>query len=341
MLSIQNLTKVFKTKQEDVTAVDQINLHIKRGEIFGVIGYSGAGKSTFIRLLNRLEEPTSGEVIIDGKNITKLKGKHLRTELQNIGMVFQHFNLLWSRTVRENIAYPLEIAGIKKEERRRRVDELVELVGLSHRKNAYPSELSGGEKQRVGIARALANNPSVLLCDEATSALDPETTDSILDLLVEINQQLNLTIIMITHEMHVIQKVCHRVAVMESGRVIESGDVLDVFSSPKEQVTQRFIKQITGEEETDLQAIFEEKGPNDQMIRLQFIGEETNKSFINHLIRTFSVDISIIHGKITQTKKGQYGSLIILLQGEKVEREKALHYIQQETEIEAEVLASE
>lgn len=341
MLSIQNLTKVFKTKQEDVTAVDQINLHIKRGEIFGVIGYSGAGKSTFIRLLNRLEEPTSGEVIIDGKNITKLKGKHLRTELQNIGMVFQHFNLLWSRTVRENIAYPLEIAGIKKEERRRRVDELVELVGLSHRKNAYPSELSGGEKQRVGIARALANNPSVLLCDEATSALDPETTDSILDLLVEINQQLNLTIIMITHEMHVIQKVCHRVAVMESGRVIESGDVLDVFSSPKEQVTQRFIKQIMGEEETDLQAIFEEKGPNDQMIRLQFIGEETNKSFINHLIRTFSVDISIIHGKITQTKKGQYGSLIILLQGEKVEREKALHYIQQETEIEAEVLASE
>src|SRR5690625_4223163 len=206
-----------------------MTLDIDAGEIFGVIGYSGAGKSTFVRLLNRLEEPTAGQVKIDGQNMTQLNMKELRKARQDIGMIFQHFNLLWSRTTEQNIAFPLEVARVPKAERNRRVKELIKLVGLEGREKAYPSQLSGGQKQRVGIARALANNPKILLCDEATSALDPETTNSILDLLVDINEKLGLTIIMITHEMHVIRKICHRVAVMEDGKVVEHGDVLDVF----------------------------------------------------------------------------------------------------------------
>lgn len=338
MISIKGLTKVFETKKEKVTAVDAVDLRIERGEIFGVIGYSGAGKSTFIRLLNRLEEATSGSVLIDDIDILSLRGQGLRRELQTMGMVFQHFNLLWSRTVRENIAFPLEVAGIPKTERMSRVDELVELVGLNHRKDAYPSALSGGEKQRVGIARALANNPKVLLCDEATSALDPETTDSILDLLVEINEQLDLTIIMITHEMHVIQKVCHKVAVMEAGKVVEAGEVLQVLTKPEAQITQRFMKQVTGEEELDLGLLFEQIGPDDQLVRLHFVGDRAQDSFISDLIRNFNVNISIVHGKITQTKTGQYGSLIVSLQGVELEMNKALEYIANETEIDAEVL---
>ncbi len=224
MITIKNLSKIYRTKKQNITAVDELNLTIESGEIFGVIGYSGAGKSTFVRLLNRLEEPTAGEIIINGKDIVKQRKNELRLARQEIGMIFQHFNLLWSRTVHQNIAFPLEIAGVPKKERKEKVDRLIELVGLKGRENAYPSQLSGGQKQRVGIARALANDPKVLLCDEATSALDPETTDSILDLLVDINKRLGLTIVLITHEMNVIRKICHRVAVMDTGKVVEQGD---------------------------------------------------------------------------------------------------------------------
>ena len=218
MIELQNITKVYKTKNGELTAVDNVNLSIKQGEIFGIIGYSGAGKSTMIRLLNGLEKPTSGSVMVNGNEISKATGSKLREARQKISMIFQHFNLLWSRTVEENIAFPLEIAGVPKAERAKRVEELIDLVGLSGRGKAYPSQLSGGQKQRVGIARALANNPEVLLCDEATSALDPETTDSILELLLAINKRIGLTIVLITHEMHVIRKICHRVAVMEAGK---------------------------------------------------------------------------------------------------------------------------
>ena len=229
MIILDQVKKVFQTSSGQVTAVDSVNLEIKKGEIFGIIGYSGAGKSTLIRMLNLLERPTDGTVTIDGKDLTKVSAKELRLARQQIGMVFQHFNLLWSRTVYENIAFSLEIAGVKKNEIKPRVLELIQLVGLSGKENNYPSQLSGGQKQRVGIARALANNPKVLLCDEATSALDPQTTDEILDLLVTINRKYNLTIVLITHEMHVIQKICHHVAIMENGRIIEQGDVLTVF----------------------------------------------------------------------------------------------------------------
>src|SRR5690606_24368222 len=204
MIELKKLSKVFDTGKGSLTAVDHVDLSIGAGEIFGIIGYSGAGKSTLIRLLNGLEKPSDGSVVINGQNITAIKGNDLRKARQKVSMIFQHFNLLWSRTVKENIEFPLEIAGVPKSKRDARVLELVELVGLKGRENAYPSQLSGGQKQRVGIARALANEPEVLLCDEATSALDPQTTDSILELLVDINKRLGLTIVLITHEMHVI-----------------------------------------------------------------------------------------------------------------------------------------
>ena len=222
VIELKNIQKVFQIKDnQQIHAVNNVNLTIKDGEIFGIIGYSGAGKSTLIRIINQLEKQTKGEVIIDGEDISKLPAKELRHRRMKMGMIFQHFNLLWSRTVAQNIEFPLEIANVDKDIRTKRVHELIQLVGLEGRENAYPSELSGGQKQRVGIARALANNPSILLCDEATSALDPETTQSILDLLVEINKKLNLTIVLITHQMEVVQKICHRIAVMSNGDVVE------------------------------------------------------------------------------------------------------------------------
>lgn len=236
MILLENVKKIYQSKNGDVIAVDRANLKIEEGEIFGVIGYSGAGKSSLIRLFNQLEKPTSGQITVANRLISAITGNELRKARQEIGMIFQHFNLLWSRTVRENIAFPLEIAGVDKKERKKRVDELIRLVGLEGRGDAYPSQLSGGQKQRVGIARALANNPKVLLCDEATSALDPETTDQILDLLLDINKRLNLTIVLITHEMHVIQKICNRVAVMEKGKIVETGPVLEVFRNPRKRL---------------------------------------------------------------------------------------------------------
>ena len=245
MISLKAVSKKFNTKQGQIVAVDGVNLDIKKGEIFGIIGYSGAGKSTLIRLLNGLEKPTGGKIIVNGQEITSISEAKLRQVRQKVSMIFQHFNLLWSRTVAENIAFPLEIAGVPKDKRADRVNELIELVGLEGRGDYYPSQLSGGQKQRVGIARALANRPEVLLCDEATSALDPETTDSILDLLVSINEKLGLTIVLITHEMQVIQKICNRVAVMEAGHVVEEGDVLEVFQNPKQPITKRFVSQVS------------------------------------------------------------------------------------------------
>ena len=319
--------------------MDQLTLDIKEGEIFGVIGYSGAGKSTFVRLLNRLEEPTTGEIKIAGKNITAMKGKELRLARQEIGMIFQHFNLLWSRTVEQNIAFPLEIAGVPKTERAKRVQELIQLVDLSGRENAYPSQLSGGQKQRVGIARALANNPKVLLCDEATSALDPETTNAILDLLVDINEKLGLTIILITHEMHVIRKICHQVAVMENGSIVEQGDVLDVFHRPQQAVTKKFVEQIMGltDDEDEVEPILATYNQG-KMIRLHFLGETTNQALISQLSKQFAIEINIVQGKITHTKRGAYGTLFVQMLGEQEEMDAAIAYVTNETSVEVEVI---
>lgn len=328
MITIKNVKKIFSTKQGDVTAVTDVNLEIQEGEIFGVIGYSGAGKSTLIRMLNGLELPTAGSVTVANKRVSHIKGSELRVARQKIGMIFQHFNLLWSRTVRENIAFPLEIAGVSKTNRMKKVDELIKLVGLQGREDAYPSQLSGGQKQRVGIARALANDPKVLLCDEATSALDPQTTDSILDLLVDINERLGLTIVLITHEMHVIRKICHRVAVMENGGIVEKGSVLEVFKNPQQPITKRFVQQVTEPEKTkETIEHLHEAYSTGQMVQLSFVGEGAEQPLITNLIRNFGITVNILQGNISQTQNGAYGTLLIHIDGEESEIAKAIEYI--------------
>lgn len=325
------MKKVFHTKDIKVTAVDNINLTINKGEIYGIIGYSGAGKSTLIRLLNMLERPTEGTIEVAGKSLSQLSNKELRLARREISMIFQHFNLLWSRTVRKNIAFPLEIAGVPIEERKERVEELMKLVGLEGRGESYPSQLSGGQKQRVGIARALANNPSVLLCDEATSALDPKTTDSILELLVNINKKLGLTIVLITHEMHVIRKICNRVAVMESGKIVEEGPVLDVFRQPTQEMTKEFVKQVTEPEETQetIKHLLEATKTG-KIVQLTFVGGDAEKPIITKIIRKFNVEINILQGKISQTQEGAYGTLFIGIDGDDNEIENVIAFIRQE-----------
>ncbi|MBY0124207.1 methionine ABC transporter ATP-binding protein [Bacillus sp. S/N-304-OC-R1] len=330
MISIKNVKKIYPSKQGEVLAVEDVNLEINEGEIFGVIGYSGAGKSTLIRMLNGLEIPSSGSVVVANNEVSHIKGNSLRKARQDISMIFQHFNLLWSRTVRQNIAFPLEIAGVPKAERLKRVDELIKLVGLEGRENAYPSQLSGGQKQRVGIARALANNPKVLLCDEATSALDPETTNSILELLVDINKRLGLTIVLITHEMNVIRKICHRVAVMESGRIVELGPVIDVFKNPQQQITKRFVNQITESDPEETKEIIDQITqlyPHGKIVQLSFVGDSVEQPLITNLIRDFHITVNILHGKISQTQNGSYGTLYIHLDGEKSEIARAIEFI--------------
>ncbi len=331
LISIKNVTKTYHTKDSKVTAVDDISLEINQGEIFGVIGYSGAGKSTLIRMLNGLEIPSDGSIHVGGMEVSRIKGSKLREARQEISMIFQHFNLLWSRTVADNIAFPLEIAGVPKQQREERVSELIRLVGLEDRENAYPSQLSGGQKQRVGIARALANNPKVLLCDEATSALDPQTTDSILDLLVDINERLGLTIVLITHEMHVIRKICHRVAVMEGGKIVESGDVLQVFRNPREPITKRFVQQVTepGDTKETIEHLLKHY-PSGKVVQLTFVGDGAEQPLITNLIRNHSITVNILQGKISQTQGGSYGTLFIQIDGREEEIAQAITFISNE-----------
>ncbi|CDZ99109.1 Methionine import ATP-binding protein MetN [Jeotgalicoccus saudimassiliensis] len=314
MIDISNVTKIFKTKNQNITAVDNVGLHVKKGEIFGVIGYSGAGKSTLIRLLNGLEQPTEGTVTVTGDEISGMSLKDLRRKRQKVSMIFQHFNLLWSRTVAENISFPLEIAGVPKKERRARVAELIRLVGLEGRENNYPSELSGGQKQRVGIARALSNEPQVLLCDEATSALDPETTDEVLDLLVDITKKMSLTIVLITHEMHVIRKICDRAAVMENGKVVEVGPVIELFQNPQSGVTKRFVKDDISDDDhavamEEIKAAF----PTSTIVKLTFVGTRTKSPIVSQVIRDYGLDVNILSGNIKQTNQESYGHLYIAL----------------------------
>ena len=319
MITLNRINKTYKGKKNPITAVDDISLTIDEGEIYGIIGYSGAGKSTLIRMLNGLEQPTAGDVLINGKNLNKLSRKELRERRQKIGMISQHFNLLWSRTVKENILLPLEIANVPKIERDNRADELIRLVGLKGREDAYPAQLSGGQKQRVGIARALANEPDVLLCDEATSSLDPQTTEDVLDLLVDINRRLNLTIVVITHEMNVIRKICKRVAVMEAGNIIEEGDVVDVFKNPKNQSTRRFIRQDTDPDSENTDDVFEKlvkEFPNSQLLHLKFHGGSTQSPIISKISRKYEVDINIIQGNIQSTQETLLGSLYVQILGD-------------------------
>ncbi|MFS0656169.1 methionine ABC transporter ATP-binding protein [Bacillus sp. 179-C3.3 HS] len=338
MINLQNVSKTYQSKNGNVDAVKNVNLEIGKGEIFGIIGYSGAGKSSLIRLLNGLELPTEGIVEVAGNRINEISNAKLRKARQEISMIFQHFNLLWSRTVRQNIMFPLEIAGVPTSKRRARANELIKLVGLEGKENAYPSQLSGGQKQRVGIARALANDPKVLLCDEATSALDPQTTDSILELLADINKRLGLTIVLITHEMHVIRKICHRVAVMENGRIVEEGEVLRVFRQPKEEMTKRFVQQLAEPEEAQetIEHILE-RVKEGKVVRLSFIGDSAEQPLISEIIRSYEVDVNILQGKISQTQEGAFGTLFIHINGKETEVEKAIAYIQSK-QVEIEVM---
>ncbi|WRN88493.1 methionine ABC transporter ATP-binding protein [Staphylococcus aureus] len=305
------MLKEYRTKNKEVLAVDHVNLSIRAGSIYGVIGFSGAGKSTLIRMFNHLEAPTSGEVIIDGDHIGQLSKNGLRAKRQKVSMIFQHFNLLWSRTVLKNIMFPLEIAGVPRRRAKQKALELVELVGLKGREKAYPSELSGGQKQRVGIARALANDPTVLLCDEATSALDPQTTDEILDLLLKIREQQNLTIVLITHEMHVIRRICDEVAVMESGKVIEHGPVTQVFENPQHTVTKRFVKEDLNDDfETSLTEL-EPLEKDAYIVRLVFAGSTTTEPIVSSLSAAYDIKINILEANIKNTKNGTVGFLVL------------------------------
>ena len=338
MIRVENVSKTYTGKQGTVEAVKDVSLEISRGEIFGVIGFSGAGKSTLIRLLNGLETVTSGHIYINEKDITTLKRKELLKERQKIAMIFQHFNLLWSRTVEENIAFSLEIAGVPKVERKAKVAELIDLVGLTGREKSYPSQLSGGQKQRVGIARALDNDPEVLLCDEATSALDPKTTKDILKLLVEINQELGLTIVLITHEMHVVRQICHRVAVMEEGRVVESGEVIEVFKNPQQPITKQFV----GEERVDdeIDEVFHHLSTSLRpgvAVRIQYLGDRTGDAVLSEAIRKLDATVSILQAKVNITQKGILGSMIILIEEESSKAEEVIEYLKQ-AEIIVEVL---
>lgn len=319
MIELKHITKTYTKKDKTITAVDDANLTIREGEIFGMIGYSGAGKSTMIRLLNQLEQPTSGEVIVKGQDITKIKGSALRDYRKKVGMIFQHFNLLWSRTVMDNIVLPLELGKLPKAAREKKAQELIKLVGLEGKEQAYPSELSGGQKQRVGIARALASDPEILLCDEATSALDPQTTDEVLELLVDINRKLGLTIILITHEMNVIRKICHRVAVMENGRIIETGDVLSVFKNPQHTVTQTFVSQdvVTHQEDSEetVQYLLDAY-PDGMLVRLIFEGDKASEAVITKAIRTYPIDINVLQADIRQTNQSSFGSMLVQVTGE-------------------------
>lgn len=340
MIELANVKKVFQTKQGKLTAVEDVNLTIKNGEIYGIVGYSGAGKSTLVRMFNGLEQPTAGTVSIEGSIISQLKGKGLRKERQKIGMIFQHFNLLWSRTVLENVLFPLEIAKVPKEKRIEKAKELIRLVGLEGREQAYPAQLSGGQKQRVGIARALANEPTLLLCDEATSALDPQTTDEVLDLLLDINKRLNLTIVLITHEMHVVRKICHKVAVMDDGKVVEQGDVLEVFKRPQQDITKRFIRQDANpdSEETDL--VVEEmlaEYPEGKIIHLTFQGEQAKMPIISSIVHDNEVELNILQGNIRHTQEGSIGSLYVQLRGNSQNIDQAIEHLHQ-MKVEVEVI---
>lgn len=332
MIQIEKINKVYPNGYH---AVKDVSLEIKTGDIFGVIGLSGAGKSSLIRLLNRLEEPTSGKVIIDGVDITALSKKELLERRKKIGMIFQHFNLLASRTVGENVAFSLEIAGWRKEDIKSRVVELLEVVELADKIDYYPSQLSGGQKQRVAIARALANNPDILLSDEATSALDPKTTKSILDLIRNIQKQFGLTVVMITHQMEVIRDICNRVAVMSDGKIVETGSVHHIFSNPQSNVTKELISYLPGTEERGIE-IMKTKGK--YIVKLEFLGTIAEEPIISKAVRTFNIDFSIIGGAIDHLSTMKVGHLYIELSGDIEQQREAIEWFKNEAGVLTEVI---
>ncbi|MEG3754134.1 methionine ABC transporter ATP-binding protein MetN [Psychromonas arctica] len=340
MIEIKDVNKVFYQGDKAINALSDINLTIKQGSIFGVIGSSGAGKSTLIRCVNLLERPTSGEVLLDGLDLTKLSEQELTNTRRQIGMIFQHFNLLSSRTVFHNVALPLELAGVSKRDIKSKVEELLALVGLAEKRDVYPANLSGGQKQRVAIARALASDPKVLLCDEATSALDPATTISILDLLRKINKELNLTILLITHEMAVVKGICQEVAIIGGGKLVENGLVGDIFAHPKTELARDFIRSTL---DLSIPADYQERLHNTRvensypLIRLEFTGASVDAPVISHVAREFNIDISILSSNMDYVGGVKFGLMLAEFIGPDECAEKAIEYLKQQ-KIELEVL---
>ncbi|MFT8319716.1 MAG: methionine ABC transporter ATP-binding protein [Bacillus sp. (in: firmicutes)] len=334
MIEFKQVAKTFKLGNREVDAVKDVSLSIEQGEIFGIIGFSGAGKSTLLRLVNMLENPTNGSVQVQGVDLATLSAKEVRKLRRRIGMIFQNFNLFSSRTVAGNVAYPLKIAGVPKAEIKERVAELLQFVGLSDKATDYPEQLSGGQKQRVGIARALATSPDILICDEATSALDPDTTADILRLLKKVNQELGITILLITHEMNVIQEICDRVAVMENGEVIETGSVFDTFTNPQHGTTRRFIQSVQQDLPSDsLLAEWKEKGGN-HLYRVIFKGEVASDPVLSRITKKYDVDFNIVYGSVRELQKKFYGNLLVSFIGKPEAIEAVIHALKQTVAIE-------
>ncbi len=335
MIALQHVSKVFagsdKTKQ--VHAVDDVSLTIQDGDIFGIIGFSGAGKSTLVRCINLLERPTSGSVEVDGQELTRMSAKELRQARKKIGMIFQHFNLMPSRTIFGNVAYPLRGSGLSKEEIREKVHSLLELVGIADKENAYPSQLSGGQKQRVAIARALANDPKILLCDEATSALDPQTTKAILSLLHHLNQTLGITIVVITHEMAVVKEICNRVAVMDHGKVVEEGTVFSVFATPKEPITRDFIKTTSNLQKIE-ELIADDSPvvalkPGERIVRLSYVERNPSEPLISLITQKFGITLNIIFADVEIVQNAPIGGTVAIFSGDSGQIDAALTYLKE------------
>ena len=331
MIRLENVSKTFTDSNKEVHAVNNVSLTINDGDIFGIIGFSGAGKSTLVRCINLLERPTEGKVFVDDAEITALSGKELRKARKKIGMIFQHFNLMPSRTIFGNVAYPLRGSGLSKEEIREKVHHLLELVGISEKENAFPSQLSGGQKQRVAIARALANDPSILLCDEATSALDPQTTKSILKLLQQLNQTLGITVVVITHEMAVVKEICNRVAVMDHGDVVEEGEVFHVFASPKESLTRSFIKTISNLQKieeliaADSPVVATKQG--ELIVRLSYVEKNTSEPLISTVTQKFGIILNIVFADVEIVQNAPIGGTVAIVSGESSKIDEALQYL--------------
>ena len=329
IIQLKNIDVTFHNEGKTIEAVKDVSINVNKGDIFGVIGYSGAGKSTLVRVINLLQKPTAGEVIVNGQNLTELKPKELRKARRNIGMIFQHFNLMNSLTVFGNVDFPLRDSKLSKAERKDKVNKLLDLVGLGDRANNYPSQLSGGQKQRVSIARALASDPEILISDEATSALDPKTTTEILSLLGRLNKELGITIVIITHEMDAIKQICNRVAVMESGALIEEGDLLTIFGNPKRKLTKDFVNTST-----QISSVLDEIKQNEtisslqgRLVELNYIGDVTNEPIVVELYKKFHVEANILFSNMERLQGTTVGIMLFVLSGEDINIKAAIQYL--------------
>ena len=328
MIEFEHVSKTFQTKGSQVNALKDVSLKIEEGDIYGIIGFSGAGKSTLLRMINALEKPTKGRVLIGGEDINQISADNLRIKRKKIGMIFQQFNLLDTKTVYENVALPLKLNKVPKEQIKQKVDEILDFVELTDKKEEYPVKLSGGQKQRVGIARALATEPSILLSDEATSALDPKTTAAILKLLKRINQELHITIVLITHEMNVIQSICNHVAVMENGEIVERGNAIDIFSRPSKNITKNFVKTVINDSvpERLIAGIFADHR-NYKILRLKFLDSDNTESVLAMVNKQYEVETNILFANISEIQERILGIIIVQIVGSAQEIQKAQEYL--------------